>query len=136
MAEESAGSIASGLWPQKDQRILALLQFGSTTKRKATSRSDLDIAIVAPKIKDPDEMSRILADTWKNLDTSEPYDIWLFEELPLYMKAQIIENHRIIFCRDLPALYEYLYFYRKLWEDERHRQELEIDQLREILDRI
>ncbi|OFV68401.1 MAG: nucleotidyltransferase [Candidatus Syntrophoarchaeum caldarius] len=136
MAEESAGSIASGLWLQKDQRILALLQFGSTTKREATCRSDLDIAIVAPKIKDPDEMSRLLADAWKNLDTSEPYDIWLFEELPLYMKAQIIENHRVIFCRDLSALYEYLYFYRKLWEDERHRQELEIDQLREILDRI
>jgi hypothetical protein len=136
MAEERAGSIASGLWLQKDQRILALLQFGSTTKGEATYRSDLDIAIVAPQIKDPDEMSGILGDIWKKLDTSEPYDIWLFEELPLYMKVQIIENHSVIFCRDLPALYEYLYFYRKLWEDERHRQKLQIMELREILDRI
>lgn len=136
MAEERAGSIASGLWLQKDQRILALLQFGSTTKGEATYRSDLDIAIVAPQIKDPDEMSGILRDIWKKLDTSEPYDIWLFEELPLYMKVQIIENHSVIFCRDLPALYEYLYFYRKLWEDERHRQKLQIMELREILDRI
>jgi hypothetical protein len=34
------------------------------------------------------------------------------------MKMEVIENHEVVFCRDLPELYEYFYFFRKLWKDQ------------------
>ena len=51
------------------------------------------------------------------------------------MKIPVIEHHEVILCRDLPALYEYLYFYRRLWGDQKHRQDLEKRELLEVLDK-
>ena len=48
--------------------------------------------------------------------------MFVFEELPLYMKFEVMENHKIVFCRGLPELREYFYFYRKFLEDFKQRQ--------------
>ncbi|HID26410.1 MAG TPA: DNA polymerase subunit beta [Methanosarcinales archaeon] len=64
------------------------------------------------------------------------YDVWLFEELALYMKIQVIENHKVVFCKDLPELYEYFYFYRKIWNDQKHRNELDKEELMKILEKL
>jgi len=34
------------------------------------------------------------------------------------MKIRVIKEGKPLFVRDLPALYEYFYFYLKLWEDQ------------------
>lgn len=41
----------------------------------------------------------------------------------------------VLVTRDEPALYEHLYPYRKLWDDERHRHELTHEETLEILRR-
>jgi hypothetical protein len=120
----------------EDGRILAVLLFGSGAKEQADGRSDRDLCIVAPGIRDKGGMRLILRKIYENIDViGKRYDIWLFEELPLYMRVQVIENHKVVFCKDLPSLYEYFYFYRKIWEDQKHRQELDKGDLMEILGR-
>lgn len=121
----------------EDDRILAVVLFGSGAKDQNDERSDLDICVVAPEVGDTDEMWQVLREIYGTIDVvGKRYDTWLFEELPLHMKAQVMENHKVVFCRDLPALYEYFYFYRKMWEGQKHRQELNKEELMEILDRI
>jgi predicted nucleotidyltransferase len=100
---------------EKDENVLAVLLFGSGAKGQLNNRSDRDICVVAPAIRDTGEMRSLLKRIYVNLDVvGKRYDVWLFEELLLYMKLQVIENHEIVFCRDLPELYEYFYFYRKI----------------------
>ena len=119
---------------EEDGRILAVLLFGSGAKEQAYGRSDRDLCIVAPGIRDKGEMRLILRKIYEKIDViGKRYDIWLFEELPLYMRVQVIENHKVVFCRDLPSLYEHFYFYRKIWEDQKHRQDLDKEELIKIL---
>lgn len=119
----------------EDKRILAILLFGSGAKGQVVdSRSDRDFCVVAPGVRDSSGMSAILRKIYVNIDVSgKRYDIWLFEELSLYMKAQVIDNHKVVFCRDLPELYEYFYFYRKIWDDQKHRQELDKEEVKALL---
>ena len=85
--------------------------FGSGAKEQADRRSDCGFCVIASGVRDSSSMSAILRKIYVNIDVSgKRYDIWLFEELSLYMKAQVIENHRVVLCRDLPGLYEYFYF--------------------------
>jgi len=119
----------------EDKRILAVLLFGSGAKELVVgSRSDRDFCVIAPEVRDSSGMSSILRKIYVNINVSlKRYDIWLFEELSLYMKAQVIENHRVVSCRDLPELYEYFYFYRKIWNDQKHRQELDKEAVKVLL---
>ncbi|WP_456468263.1 hypothetical protein [Archaeoglobus sp.] len=52
------------------------------------------------------------------------YDIWLFEELPLYMKIEVIENHEVIYCKDESELCGYFNRFRKIREDRERRNRL------------
>lgn len=120
-----------------NKAVLAILLFGSGAREEAGIRSDKDVCIVAPELSDAHTRLRILRAIFQRLDvTGKSYDVWFFEELPLYMKIQVIEHHEVIKCRHLPALYEYLYFFRRLWGDQKHHQDLEKRELLEILDKI
>ncbi len=117
-----------------DKRILAVLFFGTGAKGQADSRNDCDLCVVAPEVRDSSGMSTILRKIYVNINVSlKRYDIWLFEALSLYMKAQVIETHRVVSCRDLPEFYEYFYFYRKIWNDQKHRQELDKETVMALL---
>ncbi len=106
---------------ERDEKILAVLLFGSRVKGRHYPGSDFDICIVAPEL-DPSEL---IPGIWQKLDVfRKKYDIYSFQELPLYLKINVIEDHRIIFSRDVYALSEHFYFYRKLWDDQRHRNEV------------
>ena len=122
---------------EKDENVLAVLLFGSGAKGKLDSRSDRDFCVVAPEIRDIGEMRSLLKKIYVNLDVvGKRYDVWLFEEFSLYMKLQVIEDYKVVFCRDLPELYEYFYFYRKIWDDQKHRQEMDKEELIKVLERL
>lgn len=122
---------------EEDESIIAVLLFGSGANDQLTPRSDRDFCIVAPNIRNTSGMRQVLKKIYKNLDViGKRYDVWLFEELALYMKIQVIENHKVVFCKDLPELYEYFYFYRKIWKDQKHRNELDKEELRNILEKL
>ena len=78
--------------------------------------------------------AELLRKLFQNIDIkSNDIDLYLFEELPLYLKKEVIENHRILFASDKYELYEYFYLYRKLWADQRHRNELQKEELSAML---
>ena len=71
---------------EEDERVLAVLLFGSSAKKQADGRSDLDLCIVAPKIRVKSDMRKILRKTYGNVDVKgKRYDRWLFEGLSLYI---------------------------------------------------
>lgn len=98
-------------------KVLAVLLYGSYAIGKETPRSDIDICLVTPKIKDK---NKLLKEVWQQIGGK--YDARIFEELPLHIKIGIIKNHKIIFTQNKLDLYEYFYFYRKLWNDQKNRQ--------------
>jgi len=95
--------------------VLAIVIYGSRVKGAETERSDIDVCIVAP--------NRCSSEIYKKT-LSLDYDIKIFELLPLYLKVEVIENHEIVCISDLLEFYEYLYFYRKIWKDQKHRQKI------------
>lgn len=95
--------------------IHSVLLYGSHAKGKQTPRSDVDICIVAPKNKNVSDYSLLLRKIWRKINSSR-YDVRIFEELPLYIKMSVINNHKIIFSKNPQELDLYFYFFRKLWE--------------------
>ncbi|MFB6265482.1 MAG: nucleotidyltransferase domain-containing protein [Candidatus Nanohaloarchaea archaeon] len=100
---------------EEDDRVLAVLVFGSQVAGKAHERSDIDICIVAP---DTDPMD-VMGEVWAEVPTdSRNYDVHTFEEFSLKMKHQVMEDHEKVWCRDESRLEEYFYRFRKLWNDQ------------------
>jgi len=115
---------------EEDERIFAVLLFGSHVGRRTHKKSDLDICVVAPN-SDPRE---IMQSIFRKVNLSKKnYDVYIFEELPLYLKMEVITKHRVVFARDKYKLYEYFYLYRKLWADQQHRNELKKEELKAML---
>jgi len=110
----------------QNKDILGILLFGSYVAGDQTNRSDIDICVVAPN-EDP---VKILSYILQKINVSKKnYDVRLFQELPLYIKIRIIHKGIVIYSPDKYDLYEYFYFYRKLWNDQKHRQTLSKDDL-------
>jgi hypothetical protein len=103
-----------------EKKVLGILLYGSTQRNEYNEKSDIDICIVAPK----QEPRKILKEVFRKVDVyGKKYDVRIFEELPLYIKIEIIRNHTVVFG-DIYDLYEYFYSIRKLWDDQKHRQEV------------
>lgn len=126
--EETLKRDFSFLKRRKD--VLAVLLFGSHAKGEQDRRSDLDICLVAPSCRD---RLGLLKEVYRNLDVhGKKYDVRIFEDLPLYMKAEVMESNKPIHVKDLYELHEYFYFFRKLWLDQAPRQELTREELAEM----
>ena len=97
------------------KKVLAVVIYGSRVTGENTERSDIDVCIVAPNT----NSSEIFRET-----LSVNYDIKIFELMTLYLKMEVIKNHEIVYASDVLEFYKYLYFFRKLWKDQEHRQEL------------
>ena len=91
--------------------VMAILLFGSQVTGEMTERSDTDICIVAPTVEDQKSLLKWI---WRSLKVH--LDVWLFDELPLYLKIQVIKHHQIIYARNIPELFEYFFLFRRDWE--------------------
>lgn len=94
-------------------KILGILLFGSYA-REEDRRSDIDVCIVVGK--------RDVKEIWEELLASEvtaKYDVNIFELLPLRLKGEVIENSKVVWCKDLGELSYYLFKFRKIWEDQK-----------------
>lgn len=107
--------------------VLAVLLYGSQASGDSTPRSDVDICIVAPEA-DRDALFKIIL-----RHVREPYDVKIFESLPMYLKIQVIKNHVVVYAREILDLYEYLYTYRKLWKDQERRNTLTEEDIKTLL---
>ncbi len=93
--------------------------FGSYVEGGFREGSDIDVAVITRR-RDCEELIRFQ----KELIGKFPpmYDVRVFELLPLRIKASIIENYRVLFGDPL-EISEYFYFWRKMWNDVKHRVE-------------
>jgi hypothetical protein len=97
-------------------KTLGVIIFGSCLE---SAGRDIDICVISPKY----DSKELLYEIFCNVDTyGKKYDVFIFEELPLYMKLSIIQNYKVIFSKNLPSLSEYFYFYRKFLEDFKQRE--------------
>lgn len=94
-------------------RVLGIVLYGSLTKGISSSRSDIDICIIAPN----EDAFKLFRET-----LSLNYDIKIFETMPLFLKIQVMQHHRVLYAKDLYELYEYFYVFRKIWNDQKQRQ--------------
>ncbi len=113
------------------REILGILLYGSYLMDNETSRSDIDICIVAPY----EDIHQLISFILQNVNvTSKKYDVRVFQELPLYIKIHVIEKGELIYSPNELDLYEYFYLYRKIWNDQKHRQEISREELISFLD--
>ncbi len=113
------------------KEILGILLYGSYLRDNETNRSDIDICIVAPN----EDINQLISYILQNVNiTSKKYDVRIFQELPLYIKFPIIEKGELIYTPNKLDLYEYFYLYRKLWNDQKHRQEVSKEELISFLE--
>ena len=114
------------------KEVLAVLLYGSVVKEEQTPRSDIDVCIVAP---DSENKAELLKEVYRNVDVfSKKYDVRIFEELPLYIQIQIIQNHEVIYAKDIYEMHEYFYYFRKLWEDQASRQHVTKEELAAMME--
>jgi uncharacterized protein len=108
------------------EQILGVLLYGSQATGEDGPRSDIDLCIVAPCAADRSSLWRRFV---SNLKDSR-YDVRIFELLPLFLKAAVIEQGIVVYCEDEPELYEYFYPFRRDWQDQKHRQEMTPEEAR------
>jgi len=100
---------------------LGILLYGSYVMGVETKRSDVDVCLVKPEEGVFDKVLRKLGGK---------YDVKVFEELPYYVRIEVIKNHIRVYEKD--ELDFYLYKQRKIWKDmERRIRENEFRSLEE-----
>ena len=113
----------------KNKEILGILLYGSYVEERNSNRSDIDICVVAPN----EDKYELISQLLQNINVNaKKYDIRVFNELPLYIKIHVIQHGVLIYSSNKLDLYEYFYIYRKLWDDQKHRQEISKEELLKI----
>ena len=103
---------------------MGILLFGSYAKGEGTKRSDIDVCLVKPE---EGIFGRILC------KLGGKYDLKVFEELPFYIRIEVIKNHLRIYSKDELDLY--FYKQRKIWKDmERRIRENEFKSVEEKIE--
>lgn len=115
--------LQDSLWREQ---ILGVLLYGSQATGEAGPRSDIDLCIVAPKVSDHSLLWRKFVSHLRD----SRYDVRIFELVPLFLKAAVIEQGVVVYCEDEPELYEYFYPFRRDWLDQKHRQEMTAEEAR------
>ena len=88
-----------------DPEVLAVAFFGSYARGE--EYRDIDICIfLSPKEYSPLELSQIKL---SYTPEDEHYDVQVFQQLPLYIQARILNEAKIIYCKNEDQLYD-LYF--------------------------
>jgi len=103
---------------EQDSDILAVILFGSKARGETTSASDLDVCLVLQNRRyDPLYLSN------KKLEYLKigGLDIHVYQQLPIYVRRQVIKEGKILFVKDEEGLYEIAFRTAQAFEDFRHR---------------
>lgn len=95
---------------------LGVMLWGSHASGTAHDRSDVDVCLVAGPDVAPDAAIRFASLLAGRLGPD--YDVKVFEDLPLYLKGEVLDRGKIISSRDERELWEYLRGFRKVWADQ------------------
>jgi len=99
---------------QEDSNILAVLLFGSTARGEQTAASDVDVCLLLqPRKYDSLALSRKKLAYLQGNDL----DVHVFQQLPLYIRRRVLKEGKILFARDLDALYALAFRTAQEFED-------------------
>jgi predicted nucleotidyltransferase len=103
----------------RDAEILAVLNFGSTSRQEQTPLSDTDICLILVPHSEPYDPQTLPS---KRLEYLKDFslDVQVFQQLPLYIRKRVLKEGRILFVRDESRLYELAFRTVKNFEDFRH----------------
>lgn len=128
-AKDDYGNIDFGMDKKMKERLLDVLKdvmpyvrgilvYGSFIKGYADRNSDIDICVIQKEgIESKDLYERILY-----VSADERYDIVAFNEIPWYLRGEILENHEVIYAEDEDDLDFWLYKQLKIWNGMKRRQ--------------
>lgn len=88
---------------RRDERILAVMLFGSRARQEQIETSDADICLILV----PDKYEAIEL-SQKKLEylTGFDLDIHVYQQLPLYIRVRVLKEGKVLYCRDEDQLYE------------------------------
>jgi len=99
---------------REDSNILAVLVFGSTARDEQTAASDVDVCLLLqPRKYDSLALSRKKLAYLQGNDL----DVHVFQQLPLYIRRRVLKEGKILFARDLDALYALAFRTAQEFED-------------------
>ncbi len=86
-----------------DERVLAVLLFGSAARGEATTSSDIDVCLVAAAGFAEGRSAGEL-----RLDYAGRFhaDVHVFQLLPLHLRERVLRDQETLFVRDEEALYD------------------------------
>jgi predicted nucleotidyltransferase len=94
-------------------QLLGIILFGSYANDSSTIRSDIDICLVVGHRDVKDIFNKVLES-----DVTEKYDIKIFEILPIYLKAEVMQKSVLIWAADEPELSYYLHHWNRIVYDQ------------------
>lgn len=86
---------------KKDKEILAVIIFGSFVRKE--KYSDIDICLVLKNKLPPLLMSK---KKLKYLVEFPEFDIQIFQQLPIYIRINVLKEGKVIFCKNEDLLYD------------------------------
>jgi len=88
---------------RNDERVLAVLLFGSRARGAGTPQSDVDLCLV-PSLGTANR--RLLAELRLEYASEFDLDVQVFPLLPLFIRSRVLREGKVLFTRDEDALYE------------------------------
>jgi hypothetical protein len=89
---------------KKDEDVLAVMLFGSYTKQSFRPSSDIDVCLILK----PKEFSNLFMSR-KKLEyltfVPNKYDIQIFQQLPVFIKARILREGKLLLNKNYDALF-------------------------------
>ncbi|GAF98013.1 unnamed protein product [marine sediment metagenome] len=99
------------------KEYLEVILFGSAVEGGMRPESDIDIAVISRK-KNKNQNIVLQKSILGRLPLK--FDVRIFELYPIDIQISIINNYEVIFG-DLLEISEYFYYFRKKWDDCKHR---------------
>ncbi len=103
---------------KKDKQVIAVALFGSSLNGKGR---DIDICIILDRKYSNLEMSKKRLYFLNGL--KDIFDVQIFQQLPIYIRIEILKETKVLFCKDEDLLYEVAFdaikefgFFKKVYD--------------------
>jgi uncharacterized protein len=102
---------------KEDERVLAVILFGSIARGQAHAGSDTDVCLVLyPGPYTPLQLSKIKLEYVQDFNQ----DVQIFQQLPLYIRKRVLKDGRILYSTDIDRLYEVAFDFIREYADYEH----------------
>ncbi|MBN1324341.1 MAG: nucleotidyltransferase domain-containing protein [Methanotrichaceae archaeon] len=98
------------------EKVKFVILYGSTSREEARPDSDIDICVYYDDLEGAmDFRLQVMSELFEEI-----YDIRIFQHLPLPLKIEVLKG-KVLFCPDLPFLYDLAYQTVKEFDSFKHR---------------